>query len=266
MGAWSAYMPTGMALGLVIAPLAYGSVGWRPVWAAIALLCVAVALLLGRAVPPDPRGHVPDGALGLVRDTLRSPRPWLLAAGFGCYAAQWMGVFGFLPTLYTDAGVPLALAGTLTAVGVAVNLVGNLASGALLQRGASRPALIAVAALAMMVGGWLCFGSGASFWIRFAGVLLFSAAGGLIPGTLFATTAAYAPHPRAVGTTTGLMQQGSAVGQFVAPPVIAAVHAASGGWHHTGWVTGMLAAGNLVVAWAISRIDRADRQARRGGV
>ncbi len=263
MGAWSAYMPTGMALGLALTPLAYPEVGWRPVWLAIAAASLAMAVLLGRVVPPDPAGRVPDGALGLVRDTLRAPRPWVLAAAFGCYASQWMGVFAFLPTLYADAGVPLALAGTLTAVGVAVNVSGNLASGALLQRGWPRWLPIAAAAVSMIAGAWLCFGSDGPFWLRYAGVLLFSAMGGLIPGTLFASTARDAPHPRAVGTTTGLMQQGSTLGQFLSPPLIAGVHAASGGWHNTWWATGALAVGDLACAWALARFDRADRARRR---
>jgi MFS transporter, CP family, cyanate transporter len=263
MGLWSAYMPSGMALALVLSPLAYQAVGWRPVWWAIAFASIAMAALLGRAVAPDPRGRAPQGAFELVRDTLASPRPWVLAAAFGCYAAQWMGVFAFLPTLYTEAGITLAVAGLLTAAGVAINVVGNLSSGLLLQRGVSRPTLIAVAALAMMGGAWLCFGSSAPFPVRYAGVLVFSAFGGLIPGTLFATTAAYAPHPRAVSTTTGLMQQGSTLGQFVSPPLIAAVAASSGGWHNTGWVTGMLALGDLVLAGVIARMDRRDRLERR---
>jgi MFS family permease len=264
MGLWSTYMPVGMALGLVLSPLAYQAVGWRPVWWAIAAASLGMAALLGPVVSPDPRGRVPDGALALVRVTLGSPRPWVLAAAFGCYAAQWMGVFSFLPTLYTEAGVPLTVAGLLTAAGVAINVVGNLSSGLLLQRGVSRPALIAVSALAMMLGAWLCFGSAAPFSVRYAGVLVFSAFGGLIPGTLFATTAAYAPHPRAVSTTTGLMQQGSTLGQFLSPPLIASVAAASGGWHHTGWVTGALAFGDLLLAGVIARIDRRDRLERQG--
>jgi MFS family permease len=68
---------------------------------------------------------------------------------------------------------------------------------------------------------------------------------------------------RAVGSTTGLMQQGSTFGQFLSPPLIASVAAASGGWHHTGWVTGMLALGNLVLAGVIARMDQRDRLARR---
>lgn len=259
MGAWSAYMPTGMTLALVFTPLVAGVAGWRAAWAAIALACAALAWALGRVVAPDPPTALEHGAWGLMRDTLRAPRAWLLAAAFGCYAGQWMGVFGFLPTLYAEAGVPLAVAGALTAAGVAINVTGNLASGVLMQRGVPAWVLIAAASTAMAVGAWLCFGSGAPFALRYAGVLLFSALGGLIPGALFATTAAYAPHPRAIGTTTGLMQQGSTLGQFLAPPAIAAVATAAGGWHLTAWVTGLMAVGTAAVAVAMGRIERRGR-------
>ena len=264
MGAWSAYMPAGMATALVVSPPVYELAGWRPVWWAIALASLAMAALLGRAVAPDPGGRPTHGAFALIRDTLAAPRVWVLAVAFGCYAAQWIGVFGFLPTLYTEAGVALSVAGLLTAGGVAINLVGNVASGVLLQRGASRAGLVALASAGMIVGAWLCFAAPVSFWTRYAGVLLFSAAGGLIPGTLFASTSAYAPHPRAVGTATGLMQQGSTLGQFLAPPLIAGVASASGGWHHTGWATGALALACIAAAAAMAAFDRADARRAEG--
>jgi MFS family permease len=263
MGAWSAYLPLGMSLGLVVTPLAYQWVGWRPVWWAVAGACLLMVWWVGRTVAPDPGGRPPHGALALVRATLRSPRPWVLALAFGCYAAQWVSVFSFLPTLYTESGIGLWGAGLLTAGGVAVNLAGNVACGPLLQRGVSAARLIAAASVVMTAAAWLCFGSDAPFAWRYAGVLLFSAVGGLIPGTLFTRTAGYAPHPRAVGSTTGLMQQGSTLGQFLAPPVIAAVAAASGGWHQTGWTIAALTGGTLLAAVMIGRFDRQDH-ARRG--
>jgi len=259
MGVWSTYMPAGMALGLAASPLVYGAFGWRAAWWAIAGASFAMAVVIGRAVAPDPGGRAVQGARALVRDTLRSPRSWVLALAFGCYGAQWTGVFSFLPTLYSESGVPLALAGLLTALGVLSNVSGNLVSGLLLQRGVPRAALIAAGSIGMAFGAWLCFGELGPFALRYAGALLFSSMGGLIPGTLFATTAAYAPHPRAVGTATGLMQQGAAIGQFASPPLIAAVAAASGGWHHTGWVSAAFAAGVLATAVVIARIDRTGR-------
>ncbi len=261
LGLWGAYLPAGFALALVGVPLATAAGGWRAVWIGIAVMSVGMAVLLGRVVAVDPPWRRSGPALDLVRDTVRSPRPWILAAAFACYAAQWIGVTGFLPTLYAEAGAPLALAGALTAIAVAANVAGNVAAGTLLQRGVPRAALVAGTALAMMAGAWLCYGSGAPFALRYAGVLLFSTVGGLIPGTLFASVAAYAPHPRAVGTTTGLMQQGSAVAQFLAPPLVAAVVAGAGGWHATWWVTAAFACGDLLLAGLIARVDSARRAA-----
>jgi MFS transporter, CP family, cyanate transporter len=264
MGCWSAYMPAGMALGLALSPIGYAWFGWRPVWWAIAALSLAVAWAIMAIVPPDPRDHPAHPAVptsqptlfALVRDTLSAPRAWLLAVTFGCYASQWIAVFSFLPTFYQEGGVSLEVAGALTAVGAAFNVTGNVASGALLQRGLSRTTLMAAGAVSMLVGAWLCFGTDLPFAMRFAGVLLFSSMAGLIPGTLFATTPFYAPHAGAVSTTTGLMQQGSALGQFASPPVVAAVAVASGGWHNTWLVIGMMSGLVFALAFVFAALDR----------
>jgi hypothetical protein len=86
--------------------------------------------------------------------------------------------------------------------------------------------------------------------LSYAGVLLFSAVGGLIPGTLFSLAVRVAPDDGTVSTTVGWMQQWSALGQFVGPPVAAWAAARAGGWHVTWWVTGSFAlAGMMVAAW-----------------
>jgi MFS transporter, CP family, cyanate transporter len=199
---------------------------------------------------------MPASAIALVRDTLASPRPWLLALTFGFYAAQWIAVISFLPTLYLEAGIALTLAGPLTALAAAANVIGTIGSGALLQRGFTRATLVAAASATMFVCAWIAFGTDAPLAVRYAAVFAFSAGGGLIPGTLFATTLAYAPYPQAVSTTTGLMQQGAAIGQFIGPPLVAAVASASGHWGNTWLVTGALAAICLALALAIARTDR----------
>ncbi len=257
MGLWACYMPFGMSLMLVLCPWLLESIGWRAIWVLIALLSLAVAGLVWRFVPPDATGGPPVRALALVRQTVTSARPWLLAASFGFYAGQWMSVFGFLPTLYAEEGVSTARAGLLTALGAGINVVGNFGAGLLLQRGWSRHGLLIFAALTMLVGAWLLFGSGAPFGVRFAAVLAFSAAGGLIPGTLFASTPAFAPNASTVSTTAGLMQQGSALGQFVTPPIIALVVSSAGSWSVTWMVTGAMAVANVLLALLIRRVARA---------
>jgi cyanate permease len=164
-----------------------------------------------------------------------------------------MSVFGFLPTLYQQQGVAATTAGMLTALGAAVNMIGNFGAGLLMQRGWPRHWLLIAAALIMLSAAWIIFGSAAPFPVRYAALLAFSAGGGLIPGTLFASTPSFAPNASTVSTTAGLMQQGSAVGQFLTPPLIALVVSSSGGWSATWQVTGAMACANIALALVIRR-------------
>jgi CP family cyanate transporter-like MFS transporter len=154
------------------------------------------------------------------------------------------------------------VAGALTAVAVAANALGNVAAGRLLHGGASPPALIAMASLAMMACEWLAFGSGLPFAWRYAVVVVLSTAGGVIPGTLFACMPRYAPGPQAMSTTVGLVQQGAGMGQVTLPPLVAWVAAASGGWSLTWAVTGAFALAVLVIAGLLVAQERRMRAAR----
>ena len=254
MGLWACYMPLGMSIVLVLCPWLLAAIGWRGIWIAIAAISLGLAALVWLIVPPDPPRTVATRSLMLVRQTIGALRPWLLASSFGVYAGQWMSVFGFLPTMYQQQGVAPAAAGILTAVGVAVNMIGNFGAGVLMQRGWPRDRLLVFAAFTMLMAAWVIFAGDATFALRYAALLAFSAAGGLIPGTLFASTPSFAPDASTVSTTTGLMQQGSALGQFLTPPLIALVVSSTGSWSPTWMVTGALAACNVVLAVVMRRL------------
>lgn len=85
-------------------------------------------------------------------------------------------------------------------------------------------------------------------WLQYAGVLVFSMVGGVIPATLFSLAVRLAPGPDSVSTTVGWMQQWSALGQFFGPPLVAWVAVYAGGWHLTGWVTAACSAAGLLLA------------------
>ena len=123
-----------------------------------------------------------------------------------------------------------------------------------MQRGWLRHRLLIFAALVMLVSAWMIFAGSVPFALRYAALLAFSAAGGLIPGTLFASTPSFAPNPSTVSTTTGLMQQGSALGQFLTPPLIALVVSGTGSWSATWMVTGAMAGINVALALAMRRL------------
>lgn len=259
LGVWGAYMPTGTALALLLGPLFIPSWGWSAWWWLFALVSLAMALWLDRAVPADPLANAAlagQGAWSRLRRTLSAPGPWWVALTFGMYSGQWLAVVGFLPSIYAAAGVSGALLGVLTALAAAVNMLGNMASGRLLQRGWAPRSTLWLGFGAMALGSTLAFASfteGAP-WLRFAGVLLFSGVGGLVPGTLFSLAVRLAPGEQQVATTVGWVQQMSALGQFVGPPVVAAVAARAGGWQFTPLVTVGCCVVGAVLAWMAGRL------------
>ncbi len=256
LGLWGAYMPLATALALLLGPGAMALVGWRGWWLVLAALTAAAALGLWRGVPALPPGPRRAWRAPLA-DTLRHGGPWLVGLAFGAYSSQWLAVIGFLPSIYAQAGFAPGATAVLTAAAAAANIVGNVASGRLLQRGVAAPVLLTVGFVTMAASAATAFalpgeGAGAAT-LRYAAVLLFSAVGGLIPGTLFSLALRVAPGEHAVASTVGFMQQWSAAGQFAGPPLVAAVAVAAGGWRVTGLATAALAVLGLVAVAGLAR-------------
>jgi CP family cyanate transporter-like MFS transporter len=88
--------------------------------------------------------------------------------------------------------------------------------------------------------------------LRYAGVLLFSALGGMVPGTLFSLAMHLAPSERTLSTTVGWMQQWSSTGQFLGPPLVAWFVSASGGWDWIWLATGASALVGMALVTALS--------------
>jgi MFS transporter, CP family, cyanate transporter len=268
LGLWGAYMPFGTAMALVAGPLVIAATNWPGWWWLLGCVSLVMAVWLWRALPAD-APHRPASAAASsawpqrLRQTLSSRGPWLVAGTFAVYSSQWLAVIGFLPTMYAQAGVGGAAAGAATALAAAVNMTGNIASGRLLQRGARADSLLYCGFAAMAVGGFVAF---APLWggvdarlaatLRYLAVLIFSAFGGLIPGTLFSLAVRLAPGERNVSTTVGWMQQCSALGQFAGPPLVAWLAARAGGWQWSWVVTGACAGAGAVLAARTGRLLR----------
>jgi MFS family permease len=260
LGVWGAYMPLATASALLIGPLWIGALGWRSWWWLLAAVTATAALWLARAVP-ELQAATPSSAqqphwASRLRLTLSSRGPWLTATSFAVYSGQWLAVIGFLPSIYTQAGISGAATGVLTAFAAAVNMVGNIGSGRLLHRGAKPTTLLAVGFVAMALATLLAFAGaeGGHAVVRYLAVLAFSAIGGVVPATLFALAVRVAPSEHTLSTTVGWMQQWSAFGQFAGPPLVAWVAGAAGGWHFTWVVTGACSLIGLVLAACIARL------------
>ncbi len=96
-------------------------------------------------------------------------------------------------------------------------------------------------------------------WLRYAGVLLFSGLGGLVPGTLFSLAVRLAPGEQQVAATVGWVRQLSALGQFIGPPTVAALAARAGGWQLTPWFTVACCAGGALLAVLAQRALQSSR-------
>ena len=69
-------------------------------------------------------------------------------------------------------------------------------------------------------------------------------------------TAAVAPGEHTLSSTVGWVQQWSAAGQFVGPPLVAWVASAVGGWHLTWLATGACSLLGLVLTALIARLPQ----------
>ena len=258
MGVWSCYMPIGTVVILLAGSWLLNITSWHVLWLGLGVLTLLVMLLTLRIVPADPDSPIPGperpSSWSMIRTTLTSPNVWLIALVFGVYAAQWIAVIGFLPTIYVSVGISGSMAGLLTGLVAGSNIIGNLSAGKLLHHGVSARRLLVTGFLAMIVCAFAAFGAGLSTGSQFFAILVFSMVGGLIPATLFVLAIAHAPTPQTTSTTVGWMQQWSALGQFAVPPVVAWVASRAGGWQWTWVVTGTCAAAGLLVAAWTARV------------
>ncbi|MEJ8854392.1 MFS transporter [Variovorax robiniae] len=265
MGMWGAYMPLGVALALLCGPGLIAWAGWPGWWWVLALLSGGAALWVARVVPADARrGPVAADWRNRLTTTLTAPGPWFVALAFAVYSSQWMAVIGFLPSIYAEAGVPAGWSAVLTATAAAMNIVGNVVGGRWSQRGLAPARLLRIGFGVMALGSIAAFaqwGQGADAAalppaLRYAAVCVFSLFGGAVPATLFMLAVRLAPGPSTVSTTVGMMQQASALGQFIAPPLVAWIAHRVGGWQWTWVVTAACSMAGIALASRLPAVAR----------
>ncbi|CAN5917030.1 MFS transporter [soil metagenome] len=273
MGFWGAYMPLGVALALLLGPLLIASIGWQGWWWDLSAVSAVAGVWVWRSVPADSArvalgagdaGDAQGGPRWTTRlgDTLRASGPRRVSLAFAVYSSQWIAVIGFLPAIYAEVGVPAGWNAVLTALAAAMNIIGNLVGGRLLQRGVPPSLVLRCGFGTMAVAGIAAFAQ----WshgidavvlppaVRYAAVCLFSLGGGVVPATLFMLAVRVAPSPTTISTTVGMMQQASALGQFVAPPVVAWLAHRVGGWQWTWMVTLACSAVGILLAARLGNV------------
>lgn len=262
LGFWGATIPAGTALGLLFGATVVNTIGWNGMWYLTGLVSAAMAIWIAIIVPsdiaratrntPSSVRHLSASVIQLLK-TLKTRAPWLIAITFALYSSQWLAIVGFLPSIYIQQGVLPATAGSLTALVAAANIVGNIVAARFLQRGISTPSLLQMAFGIAAICTFMAFSeiNETRPILRYIFVLVFSAAGGMIPGVLFSLSVSLAPSRESIPSTIGWALQFSAAGQFFGPPLVAIMTNSAGGWHWIWVITGSASFFGLISAQAI---------------
>ena len=260
-GVWSFYMPFGMASMVALSPVLISATGsWRGLWiingmlAAMALVALLSALQGERFQPI--RNDSPVGLRDVWR-TVSSAGPWVVAIAMGSYSLVYLSSMAFLPTFLIEReGMSAGTASVLIGIAIFMNAPGCLAGSWLLKRNVPAWIGIAIAHAGMAVCAAGLYQEGISFELRYALALALPFCGGLIPPIVLARAQVHAPSPALYGTTMGLVIQVISIGQFIGPPTMAALVAATGDWQSGAWLTVIACALGFSTAPMLRRLDR----------
>ncbi len=232
LSVWSTYMPLGIGSITLLAPFVLSAHGWRGLWALSLLMVIAAAL----AVHAN-RGHYarpPGGGWRLrsIGAALRHPVPWLLALAFSCYTVPFFAIIVWLPTFLTEQrGLTVTATAILTAVVILANMLGNILGGGLVQRHYRLGTLLIVFNLVMLACSLGIFTDLLPDLARYLLCIALTLLGGVIPACILSSSSILAKGPEQVGTLQGLYVQGSNLGQFFGPPIVAGLVSAAGHWN-----------------------------------
>lgn len=248
LGAWGAYMPLGIAVIMVLAPILIGPLGWRGLWFSNAALLLVFLILFARVTRGVGGVSVDRAGMRDIKIALSRLGPWLLAGCFAVFACQFIGLISWLPTYYVeDVGYSASVSGVIVACIVALNALGNVFGGWLL-RFVRRSTLMAVTSGSLGVIAVITFWPGMPEWAVVSLSALFSLIGGFIPAAALTAVPLYASSSAQIGVTNGIVVQGANIGALIGPPAVAASVVFLGGWHMSSWVIFALGVGGVIIA------------------
>jgi CP family cyanate transporter-like MFS transporter len=211
------------------------------------LLVWAAILYLGfRRSPAVPGTQL--NVAGFMASVLRLG-PLLVVTGFVCYSSLYQSLTAFLPTmLVTDYGVSLAQAARFGALVVVGNIIGNIGAGWLIGRGYLPWKLLTLSFIAMGLCATLVFAGFSQPPLKVIAGFLFSAFGGIFPGTAFVLAARYSPSPSQMALMAGFMLQGAGIGQTIGPLMVGSVVEFAHDWDYANLVVMAMAGIGLTCA------------------
>lgn len=254
---WGTNVPAGVGLVMLISPLMMPLGGWRALWLLTAAVVGAGMVVTGLCRGSFQQQHAPAedaGVLENARQALSSPMPWMLGLAQTTWSLQHFALIVWLPTFLKDQrGLDPTRIALLSCVVVLANVPGNLLGARLLHRGYRRGSLIASGSLlAGLAGAGIYLGIFPDE-VRYALCVALSFIGGLIPASVFSSSAILTQSPKQIATLQGLFMQLSNLGSFVGPPLIATLVATHGQWQFAYAATGTAAVVGIFLGMAIRR-------------
>jgi fucose permease len=205
------------------------------------MFLLAIPLLIGLwwalEEPSAQQTREPRAVAQMVANSYRAPGLLMVGACFGVYTFQWVTIMQWLPSfLNEEVGLTLEQAIYFTAAVVFMNGPGCYVGVRFAAQGMKSSSLIIIGAVTMAVLTFAIFGAGVPPLMRLILCMIYSFIGGFIPANLFLLVPQYAPDLRHVSIGNGILMQGSALGQTLGAPIVAALVTQAGGdWGVAIW-------------------------------
>lgn len=250
MGLWSAWLPLGIALTMMIFLLAFDASDWRGLFRVCGALPLVVAAVLFVLVPPQ-CGVLAETPQARWTDLRPTKATLAVAMLFALLSASYLTVQGFLPSIAIDAlsmsdgnGIRL---GAFTALLV---IAGNLAAMLLMARGVTAVRLCTAAFLAMGVFGFFLLTETFSPVGRVWAGCLFTACAGVPPGVIWSLVPRLSEGSGAA-LTSSILYQFAGAGQLLGPIMAGFAVQAMGGWWGAAIVTTFCSVAALGILWRV---------------
>lgn len=254
---FAAHLPFGSVVMMLAGPHVL-SFGWQGLWLINGAATLAyAAVIAGMRIDEATITHAaPPSVLSNIGAVLGAPGPVLLALAFGTYTFQYLALAGLLPTLLVDRmGLSIAAAGTVSAIAVAANAVGNMSAGALLRLGVPVWSILAGAFGFVGVAAVGIFSDAAPVAMVAALAALSLGLTGLIPGSIYAAAPRIAPTSALLAIALGLINQVTNLGNLAGPAAMAFT-VQSLGWGGAPLLFGGVAMTGVTVALLLRRVLR----------
>jgi CP family cyanate transporter-like MFS transporter len=231
LGAYTAALNVGSMLTLSLTVPIAGVTGWRVALASWGVLVVGSAAVwwwaTRRSVPEPATAHESPATTAVPAAWWRRPVVWVLTVAFAGQAFAYYGVTAWLPQLLRDElAMPAATAGAASSVFQIAALGGAFGVPVLLRLTSPLTTVLIVCAAWTTIPFGLVLAP--QLWTAWCIIGGFAQAGGLV--VIFSMIVRVARDALESTRFSALVQGGGYTVAAAGPPVLGAVHAASGNW------------------------------------